>query len=438
MNPLPHFLFLLLLVLPQQIGSQTIELSGKVMDNQTGSGLPFATITLLNTTGGTITDVSGHFKLTVRRLPTTLIVSSIGYRSDSIQINQNNYLEINLRVNTTALPQIEVTASKKWEILNKEKVFPLDFTVCQNRLFVLGKRGIGRKYHLASYSPDGKLLFERELSLGKITGIETNCFDHLAITTPEFAIRLDASELQPVDKTPLRDYQKLFANCRASNDDFVYLEKSRFRGLNKLYLIGERYTGAISTFKRILFHEALQLTRQSRGFLATVDANNNMGDITYDENQAIREQEDNADFLRQVLLNNNNINHLFSFQDTVLLFNFDEDHIEFFNTSGDSLTVVPIRFNGKTMARSPKDAPVFRDPITGQFYTILIRKGRQKLFGVDILTGQVTQEYSLEVADLEKFAVLNGMAYLLGVPLRNRQSAYQRFLQKPLLKVGSK
>lgn len=69
----------------------TVTVTGVVTNSKTGESVSAVSISVKNGTAGTYTDDRGHFKLTAAlQLPFTLVVSSIGYASQEVQVTQNN------------------------------------------------------------------------------------------------------------------------------------------------------------------------------------------------------------------------------------------------------------------------------------------------------------------------------------------------------------
>jgi hypothetical protein len=92
--------------LPQQI-----TIRGRVIDFESNSPLSFANIRVQGTTLGTSTNADGVFELKVDSPEVMLIASYIGYYSDTITINNNNYknyITIFLKSTDIILPEVLV------------------------------------------------------------------------------------------------------------------------------------------------------------------------------------------------------------------------------------------------------------------------------------------------------------------------------------------
>ena len=104
-----------LFVACQVIFAQTVTLEGSVSDRDTGEPLVGANIIIDGTSHGEVTDVRGWFKIdNVETGTITLIVSYIGYQSDSISLlllaDELNTVDIRLSSESQTLDQVVVTA----------------------------------------------------------------------------------------------------------------------------------------------------------------------------------------------------------------------------------------------------------------------------------------------------------------------------------------
>jgi TonB-linked SusC/RagA family outer membrane protein len=101
------FLVILLAIGATAFG-QSRRVSGRVLD-ETGQGLPGAGITVQGTTTGTVTDVEGNFELEVPEGKNTLVVQSIGYGTQNVNVT-NGDLTVRLNPASRELQTVAVTA----------------------------------------------------------------------------------------------------------------------------------------------------------------------------------------------------------------------------------------------------------------------------------------------------------------------------------------
>jgi iron complex outermembrane receptor protein len=95
-------------MIPIGLMAQTIK--GKVTDS-TGEGLPYMNIVEKGTSNGSTTDDHGEFTITVKSLPTTFVVSSMGFETKTIPVTKKSYLTIVVNEDN-ALDEVVVTGNR--------------------------------------------------------------------------------------------------------------------------------------------------------------------------------------------------------------------------------------------------------------------------------------------------------------------------------------
>ena len=88
------FVFLLLFIGIGSITAQNARITGTVKDN-TGEAVIGANIKIKDGTGGTITDIDGHFNIEAPS-NATLVVSFIGYTTQEVALNGRTNIVVTL------------------------------------------------------------------------------------------------------------------------------------------------------------------------------------------------------------------------------------------------------------------------------------------------------------------------------------------------------
>ncbi|ARV13857.1 TonB-dependent receptor [Polaribacter sp. SA4-12] len=102
------FTIAFMFMIPLGFMAQTIK--GKVTDSS-GEGLPFMNIVEKGTSNGTTTNDNGDFSITVKSLPTTFVVSSMGFETKTIPVTKKSYLTIIVNEDN-ALDEVVVTGNR--------------------------------------------------------------------------------------------------------------------------------------------------------------------------------------------------------------------------------------------------------------------------------------------------------------------------------------
>jgi len=96
----------LVVVTSKELASQDIKVTGKVT-NENGEGLSGVSITVQGAVGGTSTDNNGNFSLTVSEKG-TLIISYIGYQTQTVAVNGQSVINIKMLQSSRALDEVVV------------------------------------------------------------------------------------------------------------------------------------------------------------------------------------------------------------------------------------------------------------------------------------------------------------------------------------------
>lgn len=93
--------------------AQQRTITGTITNKATGEPLPGVTVSLKGTLSGTITDGSGHYKFnTSHSLPLTLIFSSVGFKSEQIQVSNESNNDLQLSSTEILGEEVVVAASR--------------------------------------------------------------------------------------------------------------------------------------------------------------------------------------------------------------------------------------------------------------------------------------------------------------------------------------
>ncbi len=103
-------------------------IKGKVTDEKSGSGMPGVTILIQGTNNGTATDADGNYNLSIGTGSYQVVVSFIGYTTQTIKVNVDGQKELNviLSEGSSVLDEIVVTGSRGGGRVNTESPVPVD------------------------------------------------------------------------------------------------------------------------------------------------------------------------------------------------------------------------------------------------------------------------------------------------------------------------
>jgi hypothetical protein len=212
------------------------------------------------------------------------------------------------------------------------------------------------------------------------------------------------------EKYTRQDYDYLIKPCLAQIDNSVIFKKELSNGL-----ISEFYTADAGgkwndVFKVAAQEELLKSYNEDRGLITygqnvgTVATNNPL------ESRKIRGVQAQADFLSRIIYKGIRI-PLFKRNDTLLILNYYENQIQFFDKFGNQLAARNINFH----LNKKWDDNVIFDEKTGQLYAIFNNKNGRFLSRINTETGECAPPIHLESTFIKKMAVHDDILYLLHV-----------------------
>ena len=92
---------MLFLLLPMAVMGQNATISGTVTDARTGETLIGATILDTRSGKGAVTNLYGHYSLTLRKDSVNLKVSFVGYEPQFFNLKLNHNQELNIRLSSS-------------------------------------------------------------------------------------------------------------------------------------------------------------------------------------------------------------------------------------------------------------------------------------------------------------------------------------------------
>src|SRR6266487_3336471 len=100
-------LAILLIALSQSLFAQKT-VSGKIVDSKDNSPLPGISVTVKGTGTGTQTKADGSFSLSVPANANTLVISSVGYGTQEVNVTSLTTVDVSLVASTASLNEVVV------------------------------------------------------------------------------------------------------------------------------------------------------------------------------------------------------------------------------------------------------------------------------------------------------------------------------------------
>jgi hypothetical protein len=92
--------------------AQNVTLTGSIKNNATKETLPAVSVVVKGTSQGTFTDSKGDFRLSVAKLPVTLVISSVGFEDKEISVTDAIGIDVELTPAATLGQEVVVAATR--------------------------------------------------------------------------------------------------------------------------------------------------------------------------------------------------------------------------------------------------------------------------------------------------------------------------------------
>lgn len=99
---------MMLLVISSTVVFAQIKVTGKVLD-ESGSGLPGATVVLKGTTTGVVADIDGNYSIDVPSNESVLMFSFVGYATLEELVQNRSLINVQLKLSESSLQEVVVT-----------------------------------------------------------------------------------------------------------------------------------------------------------------------------------------------------------------------------------------------------------------------------------------------------------------------------------------
>jgi hypothetical protein len=251
-----RFVFFWCLLSPLLCMGQQLKITGQIRDAETNQFLAGASITHSSTGTGTTSDGNGMFQFSFEGFPTTILIKFIGYKDDTLVINDkddyygtyfNRIVAITLTRKVTEIPVVEIKAVNR--LFDKDPYAIVQFYISDNQIISLGYRN-GNEFRKEILLADvnGKIL--DKLHIKNLDKMGQDCQGNVFAFTSDSAYHLRHTQnhlkiadnfnrtfiekfLMPVSSvtdsttfihfiSPLKQYENYFVINRDTNATIIY------------------------------------------------------------------------------------------------------------------------------------------------------------------------------------------------------------------------
>lgn len=370
-------------------------------------------------TNGTSTDLKGSFKLEIQSLPAQIVFSFIGYESDTILFEnpRRRYKKMYLKPEVFDLPGIEITAKLELERLS-DKLFSIrDFLMLDNeQILYLKKEGEIRGWEIILATLDGYVLDTFSLKKRYIRGpdfLHKSCLGNIHLLTYQGAYQLNIEDGKIVmsDSYARSKFNRLVLPCIESSEHYVYLKRKSYGGLGAEFKIAHKEGLFNRRFRMISDHNQQNRYRDDARYAALYEEMAKKTSLQFNDGleNTYRQFQLEMRFRQRSFSNGIDI-PIFKLGDSLLIFNYYDHEIEFFNLEGKRDVEKRVNIDFHLYKKWEK---VIFDKADGKLYAVFNSRKGKYIAEIDIQTGKIKNPLHFDCIFVRKISVHDGFLYLL-------------------------
>jgi len=379
-------------VYSQSVG---ISISGNVKDAESGKDLISVNIVVRGSKSGTTTDKSGYFRLKLYKVPVTLGFSMVGYKKQSVNINEysDQHLDIRLEPKVTVLTPVAIYGDKVVNIIKDTRLYVADYEFYDDNILLLAYKNkkIARPF-LIYMTFEGDTICSRMLKKAGELYTDGLDYTHIITRTCCHQIEIDSNGIEFYYPTPKEEFFEIISKLDDATEEIVYLHHYYKRNQILSYYDYNRTDSSFNEFRTIT---------DEQGITMLFD-NDRWGLFAFrNEHEARFEEMCFADPIYAPL---------FVLDDSIYIINFVESQIEQYSSEGEELKVIHIEFNNNKNIKEK----IYIDEVKSKVYAIFKRSGITTLREIDLKTGKLTASIQVpSYSFIENIKIRDDVVYFL-------------------------
>lgn len=375
--------------------SSTIE--GIIVDAKTNSPLEKVNVFNQTSTLGGFSNLDGTFQLEIKKYPTVIIFSYIGYENFLLKLEKKptEPIQINLQPSSFGLPEIEITAQSKIEKLTNKSFTVKDFLLVDNQILILTYADVFSGNKLILQNWQGELLDELSLKKVKVNNLHQGCLGniHLLGKSHGYEITILENQILLLTKYRKKQFEKLIEPCVESSKDFIYRRKFTARDQILTYQVVSKKEKNILQTLRVI--DELNLSRSKDDFVLQRQVGL---PVTWGQIQAWNN-----------LMYKPIYSPLIKIGEELCLFNHTVGYLEFLNLEGKNKRYTPITYHENKKWHKQ----ILFDKKNNKVYTAFNTKEGKTIHRIDLTKGTTQPVLFLESNFVEKMEIEDGFLFYL-------------------------
>ncbi|OFX62360.1 MAG: hypothetical protein A2046_03220 [Bacteroidetes bacterium GWA2_30_7] len=350
---------------------------------------------------GTITNKEGYYELQIAKIPSKIIFSHIAYEPQQLKVEQpeNHKVDIELITKYHTIGVAEITASAK-KIINDKTLYVLDYELFGDNLMLIAHH-FAQKPDLYLMTIGGDTLARTQINETPVK-LHKDCFGNIHLITEKHAFQIfyENNSLNLIYPISVKEFSKKIEPIITKINDKLFYKEYFVNNQVLIYYYREKD----STDKKlsvIADENSLRMLSDRERFMS-------MGKAYTDADMRFEEL-----FFYDPIFS-----PLFNINDTLIILNFIDSKIEFFNSNCNLIKEVNIDFHKEKNWKED----IITDTKTGNFYSLYRKNGIARLLEIDINKGKTGRLFTIpNFIFIDKIRVHNNKIFFLDSDQKNNE-----------------
>jgi hypothetical protein len=401
-------------------------LKGIVLDKTNNKPIPYVIIIFNDNKKQVLTDNEGAFSLVLNSFELPILFTKLGFESLQFlpkqHLKDTGNLVIYLKEKPNQLKEVEVASEKITPVVKNKSFYIHDYSILPNKNFLLITYRLNSKhFDVVLSNSNNKIIFKRSISNEEPFKIFDDCLGNKHIVTDKYSRQIMSNSdstfffLEPISRSK---FDSIIRPCATKIENELF-----FFTLNSPGTIQGSFEGFdVKVNSNIIFYYKIKnrKIKPVRFITYNPKIQKMMNDELKNEMDrwslglnvfyhSIQEMENERSNAYSVIFKEIYA-PVFSKNDTVVLFNFPEMQIEYYDKEGSRLG--QIKIDDKSF-NELHDFEVMMDPKTLKFYIFNKENDKKYLNEISIYNGKLLNKYKLEKPLAAKIRIYDDFIYYI-------------------------
>ena len=380
--------------------------SGQVIDAHTKQPLQNVHVSQKGSHHGATTDAFGKYVLKLpkpkKQEPYVLEFSFLGYEKALRRIRFFYDQELVVKLQPKIFEIEEVTIPAEPEVFFGDHNFQIfDYELSGDKILLITYRKRLGKAKLMVVDQEKNILATHNIP-SKPIRLHKDCLGDIHLVTHHYQFYIDPKDdLFELVWLPPSRYSRITNPCIAKSGPYLYYQKEGFKRFEVAYYLVDPENDSARMIRHIRDEEIIRRYRDEQAF---VDA----GSLAKNDFRVAYHRTIDQGFAETILWTGI-YTPLLHMQDSLFLFNHQDDVLEVYSQKGRMERFIPIDYHRNRHWKPT----VLGDSETGRFYTLVERKGYSHIMEIDLQQGTLNENFKLPFRYVEKIKIENGMIFFL-------------------------